>query len=166
MCSADAAGALNHWARSPAPHHSRNLGLTDWSCLAHGDLLTLPSSFLPFILRQGFRQHRQVLIFFGSQLLGVQVCTTIPMVTIMFKVTLAAIWVEDYRVIQEGSILTSQVADDGNQVRSGQAPSYACNCAPCPVWSEDIYLMRNKEDFSSPPTPSSVLSWGKTRGKC
>lgn len=78
------------------------------------DLLILPSSFLPFILRQGFRQHRQVLIFFGSQLLGVHVCTIIPMVTIMFKVTLAAKWVEDYRVIQEGSILTSQMADDGN----------------------------------------------------
>jgi hypothetical protein len=32
----------------------------------------------------------------------------------MFKVTLAAVWVEDYRVIRKGSVLTSQMADDGN----------------------------------------------------
>jgi hypothetical protein len=36
------------------------------------------------------------------------------LIAIMFKVTLAAVWVEDYRVIRKGSVLTSQMADDGN----------------------------------------------------
>lgn len=68
-------------------------------------------------------------------------------------------------MIREGPVLTSQMVDDGNEVKTGQTPRYACNCALCPLWSEDIYLMKNKDDFSSPPTllASSVVSRGKKK---